>query len=308
MKPASELAIYTTIYPGVEQYVADWYQSLCQQTDQEYQLWIGLDTLDGNAVERVLGSRVDAHWVETPRGSTPAKIRDFALSRIVKDCAAVVLVDSDDVLFPSRVAAARRQLERCDLGGCALRLIDFDGRDLRQTFNLPEEVTPDEVFPRCNVFGFSNSIYRAELLRRCLPIPDEATLVDWFLSTRAWLLGANFDFDREPRMSYRQHSSNTAHVRLPFRKEQVFAHTELVRRHFKLVLATPSNDFVGERYTELARAHDDVAKFWSEIVCEPKKLESYVEALNQAVSLPIWWTSVAFPALGHMWRPRGACS
>ena len=46
------LAVYTTIYPGVEPYLGDWYRSLCQQTDQEFQLWIGLDHLESESVRR----------------------------------------------------------------------------------------------------------------------------------------------------------------------------------------------------------------------------------------------------------------
>ncbi len=51
------LAVYTTIYPGVEGYLADWYRSLRQQTDQDFQLWIGLDMLGSESVQNMLGSR-----------------------------------------------------------------------------------------------------------------------------------------------------------------------------------------------------------------------------------------------------------
>ena len=39
------IGVYTTVYPGVEPYLLDWYRSLRQQTDQEFQLWIGLDMI-----------------------------------------------------------------------------------------------------------------------------------------------------------------------------------------------------------------------------------------------------------------------
>ena len=121
------------------------------------------------------------------------------------------------------------------------------------TFDLPAQLAAEDVFPRNNVFGFSNSAFRSDLLKRCLPIPRDAVLVDWFLATRAWLLGAKMSFDRVPRMDYRQHSANTARVRFPFSGDQVVSDTALVQRHFELLLADPRPEFLAERYAALTK-------------------------------------------------------
>jgi hypothetical protein len=295
------LAVYTTIYPGVEAYLVDWYRSLRQQTDQEFQLWIGLDKLRSESVQNMLGSDLKANWVLPPSGATPAQIRQQALARIVEIYSAVVLVDSDDLLHPSRVAAARAALQTSELAGCALRLIDQQGTDLDLTFDLPPPHRPEDVFPRNNVFGFSNSAFRSELLRQCLPIPAGAVLVDWFLATRAWLLGARLSFDRVPRMDYRQHPANTARVRLPFSRDQVISDTALVRRHFQVLLAEPTSHYVADRYAALRRVTREVEEFHRQIVLHPTQLDGYVEALNAVHPPPLWWSCVAYPALGHMW-------
>jgi hypothetical protein len=295
------LAVYTTIYPGVESYLVDWYHSLRQQTDQGFQLWIGLDKLGRRSVQEMLGSDLKANWVVASEGTTPAQIRQRALARIVETCSAVVLVDSDDLLGPSRIAAARSALQTSDLAGCALCLIDQHGNDLDSTFDLPPQLEPDDVFPRNNVFGFSNSAFRSDLLRRCLPIPATAVLVDWFLATRAWLLGARLTFDRVPRMGYRQHPTNTARVRFPINREQVISDTGLVQRHFQFLLAEPTPDFVVDRYVALRRVIEDVEEFNQRIVLQPTLLERYVEALNGLHLPPLWWSCVAYPALRHMW-------
>jgi hypothetical protein len=249
----------------------------------------------------MLGPDLKANWVVASEGTTPAQIRQRALARIVETCYAVVLVDSDDLLGPSRVAAARSALRASDLAGCALRLIDQQGNDLDSTFDLPPQLEPDDVFPRNNVFGFSNSAFRSDLLRRCLPIPATAVLVDWFLATRAWLLGARLTFDRVPRMGYRQHPTNTARVRFPISREQVISDTGLVQRHFQLLLAEPWPDFVVDRYVALGRVIGDVEEFNKRIVLQPTQLERYVEALNGLHPPPLWWSCVAYPALRHMW-------
>jgi hypothetical protein len=295
------LAVYTTIYPGVETYLLDWYRSLRQQTDQEFQLWIGLDQLTSEYVQNMLGSDVTSHWVTAPSGVTPAQIRQKALARIVETCSGVVLVDSDDLLHASRVAAARAALQDSELTGCALCLVDQRGQHLGLTFDLPSPLKPENVFPRNNVFGFSNSAFRSDLLRRCLPIPADVLLVDWFLSTRAWLLGAKLNFDHLPRMDYRQHAANTARVRSPFSSDQVISDTALVRRHFQVLLAEHRCDYLDERYAAVGKVAREVEAFHQRIVLHPAKLDGYVEALNALHPAALWWSCVAYPALGPMW-------
>jgi hypothetical protein len=264
-------------------------------------LWIGLDQLTSESIQTMLGFDLTANWVIAPSGATPAQIRQEALARIVETCSGVVLVDSDDLLHSSRVAAARADLENSELAGCALCLVDQRGQNLGLKFDLPPQFGPEDVFPRNNVFGFSNSAFRSDLLRRCLPIPANVVLVDWFLSTRAWLLGAKLTFDREPRMDYRQYPANTARVRSPFHLNQVVSDTALVRRHFQLLLAEHKRDYHDERYAAAQKVAREVEEFHQRIVLYPAKLDAYVEALNALHPAPLWWSCVAYPLLGEMW-------
>ncbi len=299
-----KLAVYTTIYPGVQQYLADWYRSLLSQTDLDFELWVGLDTLSSAMVEDLLGIEAKAKWVAAPAGASPAEIRQLALSRLVESYDGVILVDSDDVLLPTRVEAARLQLAESDLAGCTLALIGEQGRELGLTFGVPMQVTADSVMPRNNVFGFSNSAYRTDLLQRCLPIPAGAVAVDWYLATRAWLLGARLAFDATPRMLYRQHPSNTARVRSPFGSSQIISDTNLVRSHFGLLQSNPIPGCVAERQKTVKKVTADVENFYQQIVLQPQHLDSYVQELNALEVAPLWWSCVANPALADLWTEQ----
>ena len=298
----ASLALYTTIYPGVERYVKEWHRSVCEQSDQDFQLWIGLDQLKRDDIQGLLGPRFKVNWVQGAAGASPAQIRQTALSRIAETASEVVLVDSDDLLHPTRVAAARLALQTSELAGCALRLVDQEGEDLESLFTLSTSLRPDDILPRNNVFGFSNSAYRVELLRRILTIPASAVLVDWFMATRAWLLGAKLSFDREPRMDYRQHPQNMALVRLPFRPDQVTRATALVCNHFKLLLRKQEQDFIPDRFFDLERVAREVEEFNERILPDPNLLAAYVDAYNTLAKPQIWWSCVAHPALSYMWR------
>src|SRR5271156_5099701 len=291
------IAVYTTIYPGVERYLPDWYRSVQDQTDQDFQLWIGLDGIEVRAVETAIGSHLDAVWVPSEPGNSPALIRQRSLAQIVQDFDAVVLVDSDDILHPTRVAAARAALQTSELAACALRIVDQDRQDLRTALTLPERAIPDNILPRNNVFGFSNSAYRSELLRRCLPVPAGIALVDWFLATKAWLMGARLAFDPVVRMDYRQHGANMAPIRFPFDANQVIRDTKKVREHYYLLQASRIENVLPDRWAQLQEAAADVQLFSEQVASHPGRLVNYVSKLNALEPEVVWWWDVAQPAL-----------
>jgi hypothetical protein len=300
--PIQRIAVYTTIYPGSEAYLLDWYRSVKGQEDQNFQLWIGLDGIGSKAVESVIGSHVEAMWVPSRQNDTPARIRQRSLTRIAEKCDAVVLVDSDDVMHPSRVASARVALQSSDVTGCALRLVDEQMEDSGDVLTLSGTMNPEDVLPRNNVFGFSNSAYRSELLRRCLPIPAEAELVDWYMATRAWMMGATLTFDPIPRMDYRQYGANMAPIRFPFDKQQVTRDTRKVLEHFRLLQASPLESALSDRLAKVQEVATEVQLFYERVVLTPGALESYVRELNRLELHVVWWWDVAQPTLQWMWK------
>lgn len=295
------LAVYTTVYPGVRPYLADWYASICAQTDKDFRLWIGLDMLEVDAAHAAMDAAPDATWVKSIGGDTPGSLRQRALTQLAEHHDGVVLVDSDDVLHATRVATARRMLRSHDMVGCALRIVDESGESLNASFGLPPGMTTDDVFPRSNIFGLSNTAVRSRLLRRCLPIPAEAVLVDWYLSTRAWLLGASMAFSPGEEMDYRQHRANTARVLGPIGEQQVVEDTERVRVHYGLVRASPPDGALADRLRLLAEAAADVEAFHDRVVAVPGRLERYLEELNERATTGAWWSWVAAPELRYLW-------
>lgn len=301
MAPSSNLALYTTVYPGVESFLPDWFRSVCEQTDQDFQLWIGLDQMTIEAVRKAAGSRPRTTWIHGAPGDTPAQVRQRAFERLVNACDAAVLVDCDDVMHPSRIASARAMLRVSDLAGCGLRLVDQHGADLGVTLRLPPGTGPDAVLPRHNVFGLSNTAVRSDVLRRCLPIPAAVTLVDWYLASTAWLVGVRLDFDNDAGMDYRQHGANMVRVIPPFDATQVAQDTGRLRRHFRLVQASAPADALPHRLAEVACIAADIERFHQGIVLKPTRLKHYVQALNALGMAPLWGACVAHPLLRHMW-------
>ena len=300
----STLAIYTAVYPGAAPFLDAWYASVEAQVDRDFDLWISLDGLTEAGLVAQLGSRPAATFVVAEPGATPAEVRQQALTSIADRYEAVVLVDSDDTLHPDRIAAACTWLEGADVAACGLRLVDEAGQPLGLSLATPGEGDIESILPRTNAFGLSNTAYRSDVLRACLPIPAAARLVDWYLITMAWLQRARLAFDPTARMDYRQHGANLARMRSPFTAERVRADTALVREHFRLVLDNLPPGGLPERVTQVRQAAADVAAFDQRVVEDAAGLTRYVQQLNAAPPPLLWWASVAHPPLRSQWSTR----
>lgn len=296
---AERLALYSTWYPGVERFLPDWAASLASQTDTDFDLWIGVDGIDARAVALELPLPSAPRFVAALPGESPGALRSRALSKIVEAGSSAVLVDSDDVLHPQRVADARRALAEADVAGCALRIVDDAGRPTGAVFGpLPGE-SPESLLPRYNVFGMSNTAWRREALAACLPVPAGCLLVDWLLATRAWFSGARLSFDPEPRMDYRQYAANTANVVPPFTPEHVRLAAGHVCRHYELLFDGGS---IPEPYHSALAAARERAERFRNAAGDPVTLSVYLEALNRLAPRYVWWWCVAHPDLEAVWN------
>jgi hypothetical protein len=294
------LAVYTTMYPGCERYLASWWESFCRQTDRDCDLWIGLDAMTAEQVQTQIGSALQAHWVPARPGDTPASLRQRAFDLLVRHYDKIVLVDADDLLEPTRVEAARQALDSVDVVASALRLVDEQERDLGLVFGPQHDVNLAALLVHHNVFGLSNSAYRACALSDCLPVPAACVLIDWLLATRASIAGASLRFDAVPRMAYRQYAHNCAPVVPPFTGQGVLTATERVVLHYRLLLESdwPWPDGARKPYLVAQRRAE---RFRESIRNDTDVLSRYVAKLNTLTPQFVWWWVVAHPELEHVW-------
>jgi hypothetical protein len=297
---SDRLAVYTTVYPAAERFLPAWYDSVRQQTDQDFDVWVGLDGLTAERVTARLDSPGVIHWVEAAAGASPAGIRNTALRQLVASYPGVVLVDSDDLLAPERVAAARAALASDDLNACGLRLMDEDGCPSNRMFGVARDTDLDALLPSYNVFGLSNTAYRSEILGRCLPVPDDCVLIDWLLATRAWWQDARLTIDPAPRMWYRQYRDNTARVVGPFTPEEVLRATGLVLEHYRMALSEARGSTPKVRRVAAARTRTE--RFARAVTESRPLLLEYVERLNDLTPASVWWWCVGHPELESLWR------
>jgi hypothetical protein len=288
------------MYPAAAPFLRGWYASLRQQTDPDFDLWVGLDGITPAEVESLTGERLPAHWILAESGDTPAALRARAIEQMVEACDAVLFVDSDDEMFPGRVASARSALAHHDVVACALRIVDEGGTDTGVVFGPSGPVDWEEFLPQYNVFGLSNTAYQAEALRRLPPVPADGPAIDWSLITRAWCSGASLHFDPAPQMAYRQYTANIAKVVPPFSAADVAKATEVVRAHY-CALLDGGVPLPSPFQSRLEVARERVERFHERVIALPLRLERYVAALKELEPRYVWWWCVAHPQLEHQW-------
>ena len=290
-------ALYTTVHPASLPYLEPFFRSVAAQTDREFDFWLGLDALEPEHLGSASGVLEHATFVIAEPGDTPSSLRGRAWEQIATLYDAVILVDSDDVLYPERVAAAKGQLGASDVGGCALELITENGAPLNKVLQAPPKPDWAELLPRSNVFGLSNTAYRCEMLAKTLPLPAEVAVVDWLIVTRAYLAGAQLGFDAAPKMAYRQYASNTAQVLPPFTPEGIVRATAHVLTHLQHVLPCASSNGLKPRFEQRLA---EVQRFSERV--QGDTLTSYTHKLNARTQpVYLWWACVAHEELAHLW-------
>lgn len=294
-------ALYTVAYPAAACFLRDWYRSVENQTESSADVWISLDCMTEQNVEKVVGKRPAAHFLQHEHGSSPARIRREALRIIAEQYETVILTDSDDILEPRRTESALRDLERADLSACGLRVVDRCGRDRGMIFG-PGDAAIDAAFlARWNVFGLSNTAWSANLLRRCLPFDDGCCLIDWLLATRAMSHGARMTFNPEPLMAYRQYEANTVQVAAPFSPQGISVAAARVLGHYSRVLG--GRELLSDPLQQqLSLARTRLLRFIAWAHTSPIRLEVYAAALNAMPVRGVWWWCVANPELEHIWN------
>jgi hypothetical protein len=238
--------------------------------------------------------------VEATSSETPAALRRRCLSQLCDEYDLIVLLDSDDVARPARVSAAKHGFGPWSLSVCALELIDRDGEALCRRMEVKEPVDWARILPTSNIVGMSNVAYDASLLRELLSFPDDCEVVDWYMATRAWLLGAIFRWEPRPLVRYRQHGANVASVVPPFTAQHVRRATDLVRGHHRRIGAQQPLPGSPEQRRLLDAARLRVDAFHLAIQ-DASVMSRYVQRINGLPDQFLWWQMVACDRLEGLW-------
>ncbi len=199
----------SVIYPGLDDFLPKFFQSLADQTDQDFDVLI---MNDGGQYQNIPGFAevIDA----SASGRTP--IRKEML-RICRDRGyeLVVLGDSDDWIGDSRIEEVKKSATNSDVILNDLLLVNderqggvsFLGGYIENGGGFDAADIQDK-----NLFGFGNTAFRANLINDedLDMIPDQSIAIDWPFFYRMIHKGARVTYCDSAVSYYRQHGNNIA--------------------------------------------------------------------------------------------------
>ena len=271
-------AVYTTLYPDALRFWNDFITSVEGQTDQNFDLVVCLDDI---SAEDAPSERLIHFYL--PSSKTPSAIRQECWQHLIEnEYEAIIMVDADDVLMPTRVKNAKAGLKNADVDVCGLQLVTHDLQKMNWTLQPdPKEATADYIL-NANDIGLSNTAYRAEFLQRLVPAPDDIIMLDWFLALRAVEEGARMNKRPDLDMLYRQYDENVANFIPPYTQDMIKIQTVRVIAFWESVIPY-LNDLKKDARLRL----DDVKQSLDTIDT------IYIERLNRLQEKPKWWHMVA---------------
>lgn len=153
------------------------------------------------------------------------------------DKAYLMFCDQDDIWSDNKAEIQMRRMEEAEnktpntpiLLHSDLRVVSESGDLIADSFTAFQGINPKRnrfgqvLF--CNTATGSTAFINEALAGRCLPVPAEAVMHDWWLALAASAFGRIVYID-QPLVDYRQHGSNTlGAVKKPGRSYRQWVHT-----------------------------------------------------------------------------------
>jgi glycosyltransferase involved in cell wall biosynthesis len=133
----------------------------------------------------------------------------------VKKCKGefIALCDQDDIWRKDKIEILMNIIGKKDIAASDLRVIDGRGKLIAPSLEkyqglfvpLPEEQYRILVFRNC--FTGCAMLIRKSLIKKCIPIPKEALVHDWWFAVNAAARNG-IAYTRETLVDYRQHGKN----------------------------------------------------------------------------------------------------
>ena len=290
----NKTAFFTTVFPGCEKFLEDYFTSLKNQSFK------GFDIVIVNENENVDKSTFESFSTS----ETPVKIIDSAqadavgnriqgLQYIVETGYDIVVFgDCDDTFCENRVEESLKMLENADIAVNELMLMDSDLQLLQENYlskRLEHNQMLDAAFIKDkNVFGMSNTALRTKILD-ILNISSEIPPViafDWYFF--AELLekpGVTARFTNLCHTNYRQHETNLVGLN----KHDA----SLILRGVQVKLT---------QYKQLSKKFPKYDKMYRDFDTLEKKLsknlnfkQAYLDKIIQKqIDNPLWWEEIEF--------------
>ena len=205
-----KIAFLTTIFPMKKQFLIDFFNSLNNQTYDNFDVVVVNDGYSNfNEIKLKYGK---LNIVELECSNTPAKNREYGINYCIERKYDILIFgDSDDYFSNNRVELALEALNSNDIVVNDVSLFDNNGtyEDMYISNRLENDSKVDyDYIKNKNIFGLSNTALKINILSKVI-FDKDLVAVDWYLYKGLLKNGCKAIFTNKAITYYRQHKDNT---------------------------------------------------------------------------------------------------
>jgi hypothetical protein len=281
------------LFPGIEAYTTDYFNSVKNQLIEGVDLLILNDNFDINSIK----SMPDSTVLEMPPNFSPAEIRQagikYSLEQGYKN---IVFSDGDDYYSDNRIKESFQQLDHTDFVYNQVIPVDENGIILPTTksphFNLPDDINSVESLLDYNLFGMSNTAVVLDRLNG-FHIPKGLVAVDWYLFTILLLNGARGKFIKNTSTYYRQTESNLVGMQKPLDSERLQVGVDVKFKHYCHVLDYCETHNMKPCVAIFARKKEQMSELKTALE-DPDFKNRYIYSINISMEQIYkgWWSEI----------------
>jgi hypothetical protein len=276
-----KFAFLTTIYPIDERYITDFFHSLINQTDTDFDLIIlNDDYLEFSALKKQYSG---LSIIELKSANNIALNRERLIKYAIDNNYCFALFgDIDDYFESNRVQVSKSLLEASDIVVNDLTSFSSVGvineKILSSRIVNNSVITLDFILEK-NIFGLSNTAIKLDGLQsQDIMFSPDIVAVDWYFFSTLLLQGRRAVFTSDTVTYYRQHDSNTVGIG-SVTQESINNAIVVKQRHYFYM-----ND-KSDVYKELLEKNERLSSL---ILTEEYKLK-LIAKNYKTLQNPLWW-------------------
>ncbi len=278
-------AVFSVVYPGIEKYLPEFFNSLSKQTDNDFILFLINDNFDG--LKQFIRQSSFPVRIKNAKGF-PASLRKAGIEWLKGEgIESIIFADADDYFSENRIETAKKLLMKNDMVFNELILFGeyFPSPvPMLKTFYKEEEKITDNDLVNYNCLGMSNTSVRTDKIpERMMDIPDNHIAFDWALFALVLHSGARAVFTEIAKTWYRQHGNNIASPSL-FSDAQILRGVHVKRDHYRLF---------SQWYTDYKNLAQEFTVLFEKLKTDCLAKKEYCYAVRKQFScLQRWWEPI----------------
>lgn len=284
----SKTVFITTVFPGIESYLPDFFRSIHIQSYQNFDLLVMNDGLA--SIKEFLPENFNVHMeMYIPRNANnPAAIREEAIE-IARNKAYEVVVfgDADDYFQENRVELCLDYLLQEKIIVNELSLVNQEGLLISENYFSNRLLNKQRIdlgfIENKNIFGLSNSAFKMEILRN-YHSDTNVIAFDWFFFTQLLMNSATDAlFTNETISYYRQHEQNIIGI------------NEISEKKIKKGILAKKEHYRGlsEKSEYFVKYRCEMDFLFNFVDKSIENMAIYMEIVKKnSVKFPLWWEDI----------------